>query len=155
MTLTITSIRVDERVTPEGNLWYNNVPFLGINATFKIEDDEHLFERIKAESENYRSVLTIDDPVKYEEWLMGAGWDFKTKYSGYGRAVAFNDPVFVYLEKFRTFWFREWIADSPVTCAIIAELEYYKQHGKLPSVYRHAEEYIVLSHFHCLGRYWD
>jgi len=155
MTLTITSLRVDERVTPEGNLWEQDVPFFAINATFRIEDDEHLFERTKAECENYHSVLTIDDPERYENWLMDAGWDFKSKYDGYGRATAFNDPVFVYLEKFSTFHFKEYVADSSVSRAIIAELEHYKQHGKLPSVYRHAEEYIIVSHFHCLDRYWD
>ena len=60
--LTITSLRVDERTTPQGNLWEQDVPFLAISATFRIEDDEPLFERTKAESEDYRSVLTVDNP---------------------------------------------------------------------------------------------
>jgi len=157
MTLTITSLRVDERVTPEGNLWLQEVPYLIVNACVKIEDDEHLFERTKAECEDYRSVLTIDDPERYETHLMStAGFDGLLRYDGFGRAWTHNEEgPFVYLEKFSTFHFREWIADSPVTRSIIAELEYYKQHGKLPSVYRHAEEYIIISHFTCLDRYWD
>jgi len=136
-------------------MWAQDVPFLEINATFKVEDDEDLFECIRAESEGYRSVLTIDNPEKYEKWLLGAGWDFKTKYDGYGRAIAFNDPIFVYLEKFSTFHFRETVADSSVTRSILAELQYYKDHGKLPSVYRHAKECIIMSHFASLDRYWD
>ena len=153
--LEITSLKVIERVTPEGNLWEQDVPFLAVNATFRIEDDEPLFERTKAESEDYRSVLTIDDPERYESFLLNACGFEQFKYDGYGRAFIHNDPVFVYLEKFSTFWFREFVADSRVTRAIIAELQYFKQHGKLPSVYRYCEEYIILSHFHCLDRYWD
>ena len=153
MALTITSLRVDERVTPEGNLWLQEVPFLTVNATFRITDDEHLLERTKADSENYRSVLTIDNAGRYESFLLNDVWD--SRYDGFGRAITFNDPVFMYLEKFSTFTFREYVADSPVTRAIIAELQYYKDHGKLPSVYRHAEEYIIISHFACLDRYWD
>ena len=153
--LTITSLSVDERTTPQGNLWEQDVPFLAISATFRIEDDEPLFERTKAESEDYRSVLTVDNPERYESFLLNACGFGQFKYDGYGRAFIHNDPVFVYLEKFSTFWFREYVADSPVTRAIIAELHYYKDHGKLPSVYRHAEEYIVISLFHMLDRLWD
>ena len=153
--LEITSLKVIERVTPEGNLWEQDVPFLAINATFRIEDDEPLFERTKAESEDYRSVLTIDDPGRYESFLLNACGFGQFKYDGLGRAWTHNDPVFVYLEKFSTFWFREYVADSPVTRAILSEIQYFKDHGKLPSVYRHAEEYIIMSHFHCLDRYWD
>ena len=155
--LEITSLKVIERVTPEGNLWEQDVPYLVVNACIKIEDDEHLFERTKAECEDYRSVLTIDDPERYEAHLMGtAGFDALFRYDGFGRAWTHNEEgPFHYIEKFNTFQFREWIADSPVTRAILSELEHYKQHGKLPSVYRHAEEYIIMSHFHCLDRYWD
>jgi hypothetical protein len=153
--LEITSLRVDERVTPEGNLWLQEVPFLTVSATFRITDDEPLFERTKAESEDYRSVLTIDNAGLYESFLLNACGFGQFEYDGFGRAITFNDPVFVYLEKFSTFTFREYVADSTVTRAIIAELQYYKDHGKLPSVYRHAEEYIVISHFHSLDRYWD
>ena len=155
MTLAITSLRVDERVTPEGNMWIQDVPYLIVNACFKIEDDEHLFERTRAECEDYRSVLTVDDPKKYEEWLLRQDFSFGEKYEGYGRAWTHNDVCFQHIEKYNTFWFREWIADSTVTRSILTELEYYKEHGKLPSVYRHAEEYIVMSHFQCLERYWD
>jgi len=151
--LKITSLRVTPRVTPEGNLWMQEVPFLTVNATFRITDDEHLLERTKADSENYRQVLTIDDPRRLESFLLSENWD--SRYDGYGRAWTHNDPLFVYIEKFNTFWFRQFIADSSATRAILSEIQHYKDHSTLPSVYRHAEEYIIISHFACLDRYWD
>ena len=152
MALTITSLRTNYRVTPEGNMWEQDVPFLVVNACFRITDDEHLWERTKAECEEYRQVLSIKSPEDYEEFLKD--WDF-TKGYDYDRAWIRQESPFVYLEKFDTFHFREFVADSTVTRAIIAELEHFREHGKLPSVYRHAEEYIVISHFHALERYWD
>lgn len=155
MTLTITSLRADYRVTPQGNLWYADVPYIILNACFKITDDEHLLIRTKADADEYNEVMTIDDPERYEKHLEQDNFLTSPAYDGFGRAWTRQDPPFYYLEKFNTFWFRQWIADSSVTRAIISELEYYKQHGKLPSVYRHAEEYIIVSHFHCLDRLWD
>ena len=153
--LKITNLRTNYRVTPEGNMWTQDVPFLVVNACFRITDDEPLWERTKAECEEYHSVLTIDDPKRYEKWLVNQ-WGFdQFRYDGYSRAWTHQESPFVYIEKFDTFWFRQWVADSTVTRAIIAELEHYKEHGRLPSVYRHAEEYVVISHFHALERYWD
>jgi hypothetical protein len=151
--LQITSLRVDERVTPEGNLWLQEVPFLTVNATFRITGDEGFLERTKADSENYRQTLTIDDPGRLESFLLSEDWD--SRYDGYGRAWVHSDPIFVYLEKFNTFWFRQFVADSTVTRAILSEIRHFKEHGSLPSVYRHVEEYIIASHFSCLDRYWD
>jgi hypothetical protein len=154
--LEITSLRVDERVTPKGNLFSEDVPFLCVNATFRITEDEPLFERTKAETREFSRVLTVDDPERYWNWLVRPdGWNFSSKYEGYGRAWIHNDAVFNYLEKFQTFHFREFVADSTVTRSIITELEFFKHNGRLPSVYRHAEEYVVISHFHCLDRMWD
>lgn len=160
MSLTITSLRTDYRVT-EG--WFNgeptDCPYIIVNCCFTIEDDEEEGNwsslRAKAEAEDYREVLTIDDPERYEKWLMRDGWDFKTKYDGYGRAWTHQDVPWRYIEKFDTFWFREWIADCEPTRAIIAELEHYKEHGKLPSVYRTMESEIILSHLRALQSYWD
>jgi hypothetical protein len=155
MALTITSLRVNERVTPHGNLFTEDVPYLIVNCCFKITDDEPLFERTKAEAEEYRSVLTIDDPKRYEAFLLNWDTNWSSKYDGYGRAWIHNECPYYYLEKFQTFWFRQWIADSTVTRAILAEIQHYRDHGRLPSVYRHAEEYIIMSHLHCLDRLWD
>jgi hypothetical protein len=155
MSLQITSLSTRYRVTPQGNLWEQDVPFIAVNATLKIEDDEHLFERTKTECQEYLETLTIDDPKKYEEFLLNWDFNYSSKYDGWGRAWIHNESPFVYIDKFSTFWFRDYVADSTVTRAIIAELEHYKEHGTLPSVYRHAEEYIIISHFHALDRYWD
>jgi len=148
MTLTITSLRVDERGT--------EVPFLIVNCCFTVKpnaEDGFLWAQAKGDSEDYRQVLTIDDPEKYEESLLT--WDFKTRYPGYGRAWTHQDTVWEHIEKFDTFWFREWIADCPVTRAIVADLRYYKEQGKLPTVYRSVDEGIILHHLRTLQRYWD
>jgi len=161
MTLTITSLRTDYRVT-EG--WFEgeprDCPFIIVNCCFRIHDDKEegnwSFLRAKAETESYHKVLTIDDPERYEKWLMSPdGWSFSSKYNGYSRAWTHQDCPWQYIEKFNTFWFREWIADCGPTRAIIQELEYYQQHGKLPSVYRTLESEIILSHLRALQSYWD
>jgi hypothetical protein len=151
MTLTITSLRVDGRGT--------EVPFLIVNCTFKCAEDPENYDflrvQAKGDSEEYRKVLTIDDPEKYLEFIMDWDLNSRTPYPGYGRAWTHQDPVWQYIEKFDTFWFREWIADCPVTRAIVADLKYYKEHGKLPTVYRSVDEGIILQHLRTLQSYWD
>jgi hypothetical protein len=151
MTLTITSLRVDEK---KGEV----VPYLIVNCTFKVAPESHdgyLWTQAKGDSEEYRQVLTIDDPEKYEEYILN--WDFnsKSRYPGYGRAWTHQDPVWGYIEKFDTFWLREWVADCPVTRAIVKDLEHYKTHGMLPTVYRTIDEGIILQHLRTLQQYWD
>ena len=140
MALTITSLRADYRET-EG--WFEGgtrpCPFIVLNVVFKCDRSEDYHEdftwcQAKAWSEDYTQKLTIDAPERYEAWLMGVGWDFNTSYNGYGKAWVHGDPPWRYLEKWDVFWFREWIADCGPTRAIIAELEYYKDNGHLPSV---------------------
>lgn len=161
MTLKITSLRTDYRNT-EG--WFKQepykCPYIIVNCCFQIEEDEEegnwSSARAKAEAEEYRKVLTIDDPKRYEDWLMSPhGWNLSSRYDGYGRAWTHQDCPWQYLEKFDTFWFREWIADCGPTRAIISELEHYKEHGRLPSVYRTLESEIILSHLRALQSYWD
>jgi len=161
MTLTITNLRVDERAT-EG--WFEggtrSCPYLICNVVFKCERSEDYHEdftwnQAKVWSEEYTQKLTIDDPEKYEKWIMRESWDLKEKYDGYGKCWVHGDPTWQYIEKFDVFWFREWIADSTVTRAIIAELQHYKDHGCLPSVYRTVESSIILSHLRTLQEYWD
>jgi hypothetical protein len=149
MTLTITSLRVN---AIQGEV----VPFLVVNCCFTAEPDAvdgYLWMQAKGDSEEYRQVLTIDDPEKYEASLLN--WDLSQRYPGYGRAWTHQDPVWQYIEKFDIFWLREWVADCPVTRAIIADLEYYKEHGKLPTVYRTIDEGIILQHLRTLQSYWD
>jgi len=155
MSITITSLRADYRVTSAGNMRGEDVPYTIINVTFRIEGDPHYKESAKSEAEDFRKSLTIDDPERYENFLLNWDFNFNRSYDGFGRAWVLQDPLWQYIEKFDTFWFREWIADSPVTRAIISELEYFAQHNKLKSVYRHADECIILSHLRTLSRYWD
>ena len=157
MTLTITNLRVDKRAT-EG--WFGDdkvaCPYLILNVVFHVEKDEDTFiwERAKGMAEEYQKVLTIDDPERYEDWICNH-WDLAKGYDGYGRAWTHQDRPWQYIEKFDVFWFREWLADCTVTRAIIAELQYFKEHGCLPSVYRSVEEGIILTHLESLQRYWD
>jgi hypothetical protein len=157
MTLTITNLRVDCRET-EG--WFGEdkvaCPFIILNLVFHVEKDEDTFtwERAKGSAEEYQKVLTIDDPERYESWICDL-WDLEKGYDGYGRAWTHQDRPWQYIEKFNVFWFREWLADCTVTRAIIAELQYFKDHGELPSVYRSVEEGIILTHLESLQRYWD
>ena len=155
MTLTITSLRTDYRVTPQGNVWIEDVPFIIVNCTFRITDDDSLWQRAKAESEEYSSVLTIDDPKRYEEFLLNWDFNFDKNYDGYGRTWTHNESPWQYIEKFDTFHFREWIADSAVTNAMIREIDHYRFFGRLKSVYRHTEDCIILQHLRALQGYWD
>jgi hypothetical protein len=161
MTLTITSLRVDYRNT-EG--WFDGgarpCPYAICNIVFKCErsndyGEDYAWWQAKAFSEEYRKVLTIDDPERYEAWLNSAYGFGQFKYPGYGRAWTHEDPTWQYIPKFDVFWLREWIADCTVTRAVIAELEYFKENGKLPSVYRSTDESVVLSHLRTLSQYWD
>jgi hypothetical protein len=159
--LKILNLRVDYRESESPEPW-PNVPYVIINCVFKCErvsdpGEDFAWWQAKGESEEYRKVLTIDDPERYENWLMSpTGWNLSSKYDGYGKAWIHNDPAWRYIEKFDVFWFRSWTADCSVTRAIIAELEYYKKYGKLPSVYRAVDSCIILSHLRTLGEtYWD
>lgn len=160
MPLTITNLRVDYRESESPEPW-PNVPYLIVNCVFKCErtnsyDTDFAWAQAKSFSEEYRKVLTIDDPERYEAWLVSPdGWTWSSKYDGYGKAWTHEDPPWQYLEKFDSFWLREWIADCSVTRAIIAELQHYKEHGCLPSVYRSTDECVILSHLRTLGSYWD
>lgn len=154
----ITSLRVDERVSSGANIYGANVPYLIVNCTFKIpkNEDNYLWEQAKGDSEDYNKVLTIDDPERYENWLMSPdGWNFSSKYDGYGKAWIHHDCPWRYIEKFDTFWFREWIASCAVTKTVVNDLAYYKEHGELRDTYRTVEGHIVLQHLRTLQTYWD
>lgn len=158
MALTITNLRVDARVTQNPENW-PDVHYLVVNVVFKCDRDpenyDFIWTQAKADSEDYRQVLTIDDPKRYEAWITDWDLNCRKKYPGYGRAWTHQDCSWQYIEKFDCFWFREWISDCAVTRAIISELEHYKEHGKLPSVYRSVEEGIILTHLRTLQSYWD
>jgi hypothetical protein len=158
--LKILNLRVDYRKSESPEPW-PDVPYAIVNCVFKCErandyGEDFAWHQAKGDSEEYRQVLTIDDPKRYEKWIMSPeGWSLSSKYDGYGRAWTHHDMLWQYIEKFDVFWFREWIADCAVTRAVISELEYYKEHGKLPTVYRSVDSCIILSHLRTLHGYWD
>jgi len=159
--LKILNLRVDYRESESPEPW-PNTPYCIINAVFRCErtnnyDTDFAWCQAKAESEEYSNTLTIDDPERYESWQMSPdGWEFSSRYDGYGKAWTHRDPAWRYIPKFDVFWFRSWSCDSPVTRAIIRELEYFKEHGRLPSVYRAVDSCIVMNHLRTLGEtYWD
>jgi hypothetical protein len=109
----------------------------------------------KAEAEEYGKVLTIESPEDYEEWLTTWDFNFETGYPGYKHCWTHRECPWHYIEKFDTFHFREWIANSTVTQALLNEIVYYKATGTMLSEYRTIPGQIILEHFQTLGRYWD
>ena len=159
MTLKITSLRIDKRESSNDS-YGGLLSYLIVNATWKItqdDDDESdfLFNIAKAEAEEYGKVLTIESPEDYEKWLLTWDYNFKTGYPGYKHCWTHKDCPWHYIEKFQTFHFREWIADSVVTQALLNEIVYYKATGEMLSKYRTIPGQIILEHFQTLGRYWD
>jgi hypothetical protein len=160
MALTITSLRVDKRKSPEGASYGGDIPYLIVNATWKImqdDDDEsdYLLNVAKAEAEEYGKVLTIESPEDYEKWLLTWDFTFETSYPGHKNCWTHKECPWNYIEKFQTFWFREWIADGPVTRAAIDEIRHFKETGKMLSEYRTVDGQIMLEHIRTLHRYWD
>jgi len=158
MTVTITSLNWREKVTPPVGPW-PAVPYLIVNATWRVEpggdDDEGTHGMFLSATEDYHRVLTVDNPKQWEEYLADCNGFDLFQYLGLERRYTLNDKKWRYLEKFDTFWLREWIVDSPVTRAILKELEVYKRTGKLESVYRATDSHILYNHFETLNRYWD
>jgi hypothetical protein len=159
MGLKITSLRIDKRNSTNESFG-GPVPYLIVNATWKITQDgdnesDYLFDVAKAEAEEYGKVLTIESPEDYEEWLTNWDFNFETGYPGYKHCWTHRECPWHYIEKFDTFHFREWIADSAVTLALLNEIVYYKATGTMLSEYRTIPGQIILEHFQTLGRYWD
>jgi hypothetical protein len=159
MGLKITSLRIDRRESPEDS-YGGPCPYLIVNSTWRITQDDseessYLFDAAKKEADEYGRVLTIDSPSDYEKWLETWDFNFQTGYPGYKHCWTHRDCPWTYLEKFNTFHFREWIADSIVTQAILNEIVYYKATGEMLSKYRTIPGQVMLEHFQTLGRYWD
>jgi hypothetical protein len=133
----------------------SDIPYLIINCTFKVTPETYLWQTTKAESEEYVHSLTVDEPKKYEEWIMSEMGFGQFKYPGFGRAWTIQDQVWQYIEKFDTFWLREWTADCAVVRAALHELDYYRKNGCLPSVYRSTDEGTILRHLRTINSYWD
>ena len=158
MTVTITHLSWREKMTPPVGPW-PAVPYLIVNVTWRVEpggdDDEGTHKMFLSATEEYQKVLTVDDPKQWEEYLVGNNGFDLFKYPGLEKRYTLNDQKWQHIEKFSTFWLREWVVDSPVTRAILKELEVYKRAGKLESVYRATDSHILYNHFDTLQRYWD
>jgi hypothetical protein len=158
MTLKITSLRIDKR-NSNNESYGGPLSYLIVNATWKITQDgdgesSYLFDIAKAEANEYGKVLTIESPEDYEKWLGNWDLNFENGYP-YKYCWTHRDCPWHYIEKFQTFHFREWIAHSVVTQALLNEIVYYKATGEMLSKYRTMPGQIILEHFQTLGRYWD
>jgi hypothetical protein len=100
--------------------------------------------------------LTLDDPQRYEKWIATeCDFSLEKRYDGWSKGWTPNDPVWTYLEKFDTFHFREFIAWTTATKAILNELFYYKSTGEFLDLYRCTPDSTVLHHIRALSTYWD
>jgi len=158
MTVTITHLSWRPKMTPPVGPW-PAVPYIIANICWRVEpggdDDEGTHEIFLSATEDYHKVLTVDDPKLFDDYLVSDAGFGLFNYPGLEHRYTFNDQKWRYIEKFGTFWLREWIVDSPVTRAILKELEVYKRTGKLESVYRATDSHILYNHFDSLQRYWD
>jgi len=158
MTVTITSLNWREKVTPPVGHW-PAVPYLIVNATWRVEpggdDDEGAHGMFLSATEDYQKVLTVDNPEQWNEYLASVNGLDMLKYPGLQHRYTLNDKKWRYIEKFDVFWLREWIVDSPVTRAILRELEVFQKTGKLPSVYRGTDSHIIYSYLSILNQLWD
>ena len=158
MTITITHLSWREKVTPPVGPW-PAVPYIIANICWKVtpdgDDDIYTHKSFLSATEDYNQVPTLDDPVKFDEFIesnLGLG---NFRYPGMEGRYIFNEKKWHYLEKFGTFWSREWVADCLVTRAVLRELEIYQKLGKFPSVYRGVDSHIIYQHIDTLQRYWD
>jgi len=162
MKLKITSLRIDSRKSELNANGGGDVPYLMVNATWKFvpcdddtPEDSFLYNIARGEAEDYHKVLTIESPESYEKWLLNWDFNFDSSYEGYKHCWTQKEGAWQYIEKFDTFWFREWIADSVVTKALLNEIVYYKSVGEMLSKYRTVDGQIILKHFSTLHSYWD
>lgn len=148
MTLEITSLDIQPKVGQSG------VPYAIINCTFRVFDDPYLHGLCMSDASEYGRSTTVDDIDRFEHWLEHS-WEHGARYEGLKGAWVMKDPIWTYIEKFDTFWFREWVSDGPITRAIYAELAHYCRTGELPAVYRSTDEGVVVRHLKTLNMYWD
>ena len=67
----------------------------------------------------------------------------------------YADPFLIYLKKFDTFWYRDYISDCAVTRAVLSELSHFKDTQSLRDTYRFTDSSIILRHVETLHKYWD
>ena len=143
----------------------SSFPYMVVNSTFKVDrnsqEGKSLWEMCFKDSQEYSRILAYSDWEKSQEWyadcFLNGSYTFN-RVCPYAQMVDIpQDPVWRYIKKFDTFWFREWVALSTVTKALVDELSSYVKHGNLRSKasYRTSEDYVALNHLRTLHSYWD
>lgn len=161
------------QLNDEGFWAHPKVPFLIVNCVFRC-DPGYYHDKAAARSRSYKQVVQTGTPeeeeasyqASLEEHMVAreseegfdqlADWISRLNREPRKPMVwTYDDPLWHSLDKFNAFWFREWVADSPVTRAVLQELRLYQIGGSTGSVYRSTEEEIVLRHLETLSSYWD
>ena len=158
----------------EDGFWkWPSVPYMIVNCVFRC-DPGYFYEKAMGRAQDYKQVLVTGSPEEEEAEFLAtleehrveresnekfdalADWVNRANRSEpKPRVWTYDDPLWHHIKKFDVFWFREWVADSPVTRAALQELRLYQIDGSTGSVYRSAEEEIVLKHLETLNSYWD
>jgi hypothetical protein len=158
----------------EDGFWkWPSVPYMIVNCVFRC-DPGYFKDKALGRSRDYKQVIQTGTPeeeeasfqAQMEEHMIAreseegfdalADWVNRANREPQKPMVwTYDDPLWHHIEKFDVFWFREWVADSPVTRAALQELRLYQIDGSTGSVYRSAEEEIVLKHLETLNSYWD
>jgi hypothetical protein len=98
MTIKITHLDVRAK-TSESDSYGGPVPYAMVNATWKFlpSEDEHdvqMKDMAIAEAEDYRRILTLDDPQRYEKWIATeCDFSLEKRYDGWSKGWTPNDPV--------------------------------------------------------------
>ena len=158
----------------ENGFWrWPSVPYLIVNCVFRC-DPGYYRDKALNRSRDYRQVVVTGSPEEEERAFQAqleesmikeesdegydllADWVNRANNSPQPQRVwTMDDPLWHHIEKFDVFWFREWVADCPVTRAALQELRLYQIDGSTGSVYRTTEEEIVLKHLETIQSYWD
>ena len=162
--LTITSLRWDTYTGEK-----SSVPYIVANITWKVNrqnhDGESLWQQMKSKSEAYTQVTTTGTPDE-ESALIEAAWgesgesvggwiEYMNIHSRWGKAWTHQDEKWQYIEKFDTFWLREWCSDCGIVREALKELEYFRKTGKTLYTYRGIDDGVMLRHLETIHDYWD
>ena len=151
--LIITSMSARRKVSLAGKYAPVDIPYIICNITFKLDkdDDPYMWDLYMLQTQEFSRVLTIGNPEEYSKYLDGEIKEF----SGTEIKWALKDPLFSYKEKFKTFHFRDYVADCSITRAVLDEIRYYTELNRFPSTYRHKNESVFLRHLKTLSEFWD
>lgn len=132
----------------------SDVPYIVMNATWKVdkEKDSSLWQQYFDAAQEYSKVLAIDDKDKYEKHIFS---EWMTPYLGHYWATTMQNEKWQYLEKFDTFWKREWLADCQVVRAALYELQHIATMGEPIDTYRCTTDHLIFLHLDTLDSYWD